>query len=166
MNDLTPFVLRRLAQLILLPNDQILGISSSHLAPFKSNASLRLQQTMRLYEALSSVNPNFVMAGDFNMRVAEDDQVEQLGLRDVYKESKRPRDAMYTWNSIDNRYHGPDAFGFKCRFDRIYFSFGSSQPKLSLVGDQPHVVMCGSSEYKFYLSDHYGMLCTFQLPTP
>ncbi|KAI2509165.1 5'-tyrosyl-DNA phosphodiesterase [Fragilaria crotonensis] len=90
-----------------LLGDQIVGISSSHLAPFKEGASHRLEQATNLYQLLSEVTPNFIMAGDFNM----------------------------------------------------------SQPKVTLVGDEPEVVAIGSTEYKFYLSDHFGMLCTLQVPT-
>jgi endonuclease/exonuclease/phosphatase family metal-dependent hydrolase len=150
----------------VLLGDQIVGISSSHLTPFKEGASHRLQQATNLYQLLSEVTPNFIMAGDFNMRQAEDCKVERLGLHDVFKLAGAPKHAKFTWDSIRNTYHGPGAFGFRCRFDRTYVSYDNSQPKVTLVGDQPEAVVIGSDEQeqKFYLSDHFGMLCTLQIP--
>jgi endonuclease/exonuclease/phosphatase family metal-dependent hydrolase len=151
------------AALVLVGNQSI-GVSSSHLAPFKQNASLRLEQARDLVQTLSKATPNFIMAGDFNMRQAEDVQIEHLCIQDVFKVAKSPKTANFTWNSLENKYHGPDAFGFKCRFDRIYVSYDGSQPELTLMGNQMQVVAHGSREHKFYLSDHYGMLCTVQVP--
>ena len=149
---------------LVLVGDQSIGVSSSHFAPFKGNASLRLEQARILVQTLSNATPNFIMAGDFNMRQAEDAQIEQLGIQDVFKVAKSPKSANFTWNSLENKYHGPDAYGFRCRFDRIYVSYDDSQPELTLMGNQMQVVARGSREHKFYLSDHYGMLCTVQVP--
>jgi hypothetical protein len=35
---------------------------------------------------------------------------------------------------------------------------------MKLLGDDPEVVVIGSTDYEFFLSDHYGMLCTLQVP--
>ena len=149
---------------VVLIGDQSIGVSSSHFAPFKSNAPLRLEQTRDLCQSLSKATPNFIMAGDFNMRKAEDIDIERLGLQDVFKVAKSPKSAIFTWNSFENKYHGPRAFGFRCRFDRIYVSYDDSQPELTLMGNEMQVITHGSQEYKFYLSDHYGMLCTVNVP--
>ena len=150
----------------VLVGDQIVGVSSSHLEPFNGGAPIRLEQATNLFQLLSEVTPNFIMAGDYNMRKAEDCRVEQLGLHDVFKLAGSPKHARFTWDSIRNKYHGPLAYGFHCRFDRIYVSYegGTCTPEVTLVGDEPEVVSVGSTEYKFFLSDHFGMVCTLQAP--
>ena len=148
---------------VVLVGNQSLGISSSHLAPSKENAPSRLKQVTSLVQCFSAT-PNFVMAGDFNMRQVEDKAVEGFGLQDVFKVVGCPKTANFTWDSHQNKYHGPDAFSFKCRFDRMYFSTAQQKVSFELVGNQPQVVTHGPKEYKFYLSDHFGMLCTLQLP--
>jgi endonuclease/exonuclease/phosphatase family metal-dependent hydrolase len=87
---------------IVLVGNQPLGISSSHLAPSKENASSRLKQVTNLVQCFSAT-PNFVIVDDFNMRQAEDKAMGGLGLQNVFKVAGCPQTANFTWNSHQNK---------------------------------------------------------------
>lgn len=138
-----------------------MGISSSHLAPYKENALVRFNQVKALCQTFASTSSTTTIhAGDFNMRQAEEDAIEGLGLLDAWKEAGKQFKHQNTWNSIENNYHA-SGYPFKCRFDCIYVSKqgGSSHvTDFVLMATKPLM----SNKKEFYLSDHYGMLCTIQ----
>lgn len=137
-----------------------MGISSSHLAPYKQNASARFEQVKALSKAFAATSATTTIhAGDFNMRQAEDDGIEGFGLVDAWKKTGKLNNHKNTWNSIENKYHA-EGYPFSCRFDRIYVSKGdnSKVTDFMLIAAKPLI----RDEKKFYLSDHYGMLGTVQ----
>lgn len=162
------------AAIILIGENQPIIVSSSHLAPFKENAPARLQQIEALTKTVSCLTSHAIHSGDFNMRKAEDKKMEHGGngrgkeqqqLYDAWKIAGSSKKEEYTWNSITNTYHA-NGFGFKCRFDRIYFSstlFGDAID-FRVVANRP----CGTSGNQqaksFYPSDHFGLLCTVKVP--
>jgi tyrosyl-DNA phosphodiesterase 2 len=153
------------AAILLFSNNQSLAVSSSHLAPFKDNAPMRLQQVEILTTA-SNIRKHAIHAGDFNMRKAEDKQMEGKKnathiLFDAWKIAGSSKQHEYTWNSLENQYHA-NGFGFKCRFDRMYFTsslFGQNVD-FQLVANKA----IEKQKQSFYLSDHYGIMCTVQVP--
>ncbi|KAL4859396.1 Tyrosyl-DNA phosphodiesterase 2 [Chlorella vulgaris] len=125
-----------------------------HLEPFSDGAPMRLKQ---LEVALRSMPPRcrLVLAGDLNMRNAEEPSVEGLGLSDASKWAGSK--ALFTWNSSINKYHGPEQRSYTARYDRVYLRGWSCQ-QLQLIANEP--VTPGHLDY---LSDHFGLLATLQL---
>ena len=110
------------AATIELPNETKINVSSSHLAPFKDGAYERYTQCMNLMNLLNWQTDNCILMGDFNMRMAEDEGVENLwdgGWIDAWKETGSNSATKFTWNSYANAYH-EGGFKFRARFDRCY----------------------------------------------
>ena len=129
-----------------------ISIASCHLAPFgdAEAAPIRLHQMTHLIHQIPTAE--YVILGDMNMRQAEDKNVEALGLTEAWKVAGT-KENKFTWNSIENKYHG-DAFGFSCRFDRVYFHGQHiSVNMFDLMGNSP---VGGRDAH--YLSDHYGIV--------
>jgi endonuclease/exonuclease/phosphatase (EEP) superfamily protein YafD len=87
---------------VLLPDKSRVAISSSHLAPFKDGLSIRLQQCNSLMNSLTRECDNCILLGDFNMRAAEDETVENLcgGWTDAWKGCGSDFASKFTWNSF------------------------------------------------------------------
>jgi endonuclease/exonuclease/phosphatase family metal-dependent hydrolase len=148
--------------------EQSIVFGSCHLAPFKANASKRMDQTTSVVRAVPENHP-FVFAGDFNMRAVEDENVEGLGFQDVWKEAGMEYSQKFTWDSVDrtkqeggsyNRYY-KTCYPFNCRFDRVYFKQSTNKmltvKHFSLIGNKP------LTNSKHFLSDHFGMVATFDI---
>lgn len=147
---------------ISLPDVPEFTVASSHLAPFAKGAGERAQQLTRLVTAVPT--ERCILAGDYNMRQAEDSTVERLGggLTDAWKACGADRDKKFTWDSHNNTFHGLDAFKFTARFDRVYLRGGLCVDSFNLIGNVP----VGGRE-GHYLSDHYGILVNVLLhPIP
>lgn len=165
-----------------------LAISSSHLAPHRENASTRFDQLQRLVCQMEQQDvpgaTDLILLGDMNMRKDEDGRVERIGwappsasksgsisnggLLDAWKEAGSDPATRDTWNSYVNRYHGADAFEFRCRFDRTYYrpAAGSSLLRVvdfGLVGNRPILRDQGGGGSSHFLSDHFGMRVTFEV---
>lgn len=142
-----------------------LVVGSCHLEPYKGNACVRLQQAQDILSSVADGVP-LVLAGDFNMRQSEEKAVESnYGLHDAWKEAGSRKSEKFTWDSRDrtayggayNKYH-LDAFGFTCRFDRIYFrGDGLTVQDFRLIGNKP------VTNPLHYLSDHFGMSAGLQV---
>lgn len=87
---------------IILPNKIQIAISSSHLAPFKDNFPTRAQQCNDLMTSLTNEFDNCILLGDFNMRAAEDEYVENLcgGWEDAWKGCGYDTSTKFSWNSF------------------------------------------------------------------
>lgn len=142
-----------------LPEVPEITVASSHLAPFAKGADERTRQLTHLVTAVPT--ETCVLAGDYNMRQAEDSTVETMGggLTDAWKASGADRDRKFTWNSYRNTFHGLDAFKFTARFDRVYLRGGLCVESFNLIGNVPVDERDGH-----YLSDHYGILVNVLLP--
>jgi len=131
---------------------QRIGIASSHFAPYKDNASVRLDQVTQLAGHLP---PVAIMGGDYNMRNAESESVEGLHLLDTWKLAGSDKRHEFTWNSLVNKFHGEESYGFKVRFDRIYVRGDPLKvTSFELIGTEP----MERDKLQWYLSDHYGIL--------
>lgn len=136
---------------VLLPNKTTISVSSSHLAPFKTGARIRLKQCQDLRESLLRESANMISLGDYNARQIEDKDMENLLGIDAWKAAGSNRN-KFTWDSFLNKYH-EDGFAFRARFDRCYVGGHNIQVKrFGLVGNQP------VESTKDFLSDHYGMI--------
>jgi len=150
-------------------SDRKITFGSCHLAPYNGGKDERLYQMETILQNVEN-DANFILAGDVNMRKAEDLTFETLGVRDAWKETGETYGCKFTWDSTDhspkdrpgttgphNRYHGPNAFQFKCRFDRVYFRGADlSADSFNLMANQPL-----TTPFHF-LSDHFGMVATFR----
>ena len=174
-----------------------LAVSSSHLAPHRENAYIRCNQLQQLVsqmqqqdEAVSDAT-DLILLGDMNMRKDEDGRVARIGwvppsasnnnassggLLDAWKEAGSDPATRDTWNSYVNRYHGADAFEFRCRFDRTYYrpaaalaearEGGTSSLRVvdfGLVGNRPIRQDQGGGGPSHFLSDHFGMSVAFEV---
>ena len=133
-------------------------IGSMHLAPFKDNGPARQRQ---LVAALSMAVDNGsvpILAGDMNIREPEakqfllSDLVKSHPIRDAWNGEAMAR---FSWDTNRNHYYGPEGFGFRARFDRVFVGTGVKVDSYKLVGDEP---VRGT-----YLSDHFGICVTFHV---
>mmetsp|Transcript_16842 Transcript_16842/g.25321 ORF Transcript_16842/g.25321 Transcript_16842/m.25321 type:complete len:263 (+) Transcript_16842:132-920(+) len=138
-----------------------IGFCNVHLAPFKQGETARKVQVLNAMKAFKGRLD--ILAGDCNMRMKEGKDIEDRGYIDVWKSLGRISKLRFTWDSKKNWYHGdpsaPGAFGFTCRFDRIYVNKDAATARyLKLIGEEPILGMENS-----FLSDHYGLLATLSL---
>lgn len=148
-----PVILARLEY----AQDQTVVIGTCHLMPKKEGAPERLAKTK---EMLAHCQPEdmVLLAGDFNVRQAEDPDYEALGLQDAWKETGSEKSKRFTWNSFLNRYHESEFLrGRTGRYDRIYF-------RGFAIDD---FEMCANEEISdnrgHYLSDHFGLRATVRV---
>lgn len=144
---------------------------------------------------------DLILLGDMNMRKDEDGRVERIGwvppsasksgsnnnngsgnkrtidnggLLDAWKEAGPDPATRDTWNSYVNRYHGTDAFEFRCRFDRTYYRPAAAHAEMGgssslrvvdfgLVGNRPILRDQGGGGPSHFLSDHFGMGVAFEV---
>jgi endonuclease/exonuclease/phosphatase family metal-dependent hydrolase len=156
-----------------------LVVSSCHLEPFKEGKKVRAAQLQAIAKA-ATLKYNIpatrmILAGDMNMRQAEDAAVEKLlgqdNWTDAWKQAGSSRQEAYTWDSSINHYHGMDAFQFHCRFDRVYlynvkivqsFQLMANKPmsSSSSTSNDPYDSPNRHGQYNYYLSDHFGIVTT------
>lgn len=133
-----------------------LYFAGCHLEPFADGAPFRL---MQVEDALRAVPPRsrLILAGDCNMRNAENESVEALGLADAFQQLGRPQDANFSWNTRVNTYYGDDTRAYTARYDRVYMR-GLSAAELRLVADKEQTPGRGD-----FLSDHFGLLARLEV---
>ncbi|KAL4425257.1 hypothetical protein ABPG75_009273 [Micractinium tetrahymenae] len=134
-----------------------LFFAGCHLEPFGDGAAYRLKQVQA---ALRAVPPRsrLILAGDCNMRNAEDTAVEALGLADAFHQLGRPRGANFSWNTRINSYYGDETRAYTARYDRVYLR-GLAAAELRMVADSEQTAGCGD-----FLSDHFGLLARVEVP--
>eukprot|EP00804_Cyclotella_cryptica_P003847 CCRYP_015727-RA/>CCRYP_015727-RA protein AED:0.03 eAED:0.03 QI:73/1/1/1/1/1/2/481/286 len=150
-----------------LPNKARIAVSSSHLAPFKDGFRTRSKQCNMLMNSLTEECVNCILLGDFNMRAAEDKNIEQMcgGWVDAWKSNGAKGSSQFTWNSFANQYH-EDGFKFKARFDRCYLKGDTlNLRRFQLIGNRP-VRKQDNGGVRDYLSDHFGLLVRIDVDAP
>lgn len=87
---------------LTLPSKIKVALSSSHLAPFKDGFPQRAHQFNSLASSLMHECNNCIFLGDFNMRAAEDQYMENLcgGLVDAWKLCGSDPSSKFTWDSF------------------------------------------------------------------
>lgn len=150
-----------------LGDGQSLLVASVHLAPFASGANQRLYEMETLLDKAYYHSLPLLIAGDTNMRVAEDAAMENhLKLEDVWKAAGSDIETKFSWNTKDNRkenkgfnrFYGDGTREYNARYDRIYM-YGNGFVQIEnegttfdLIANKP----VNGNELHF-LSDHFGM---------
>jgi hypothetical protein len=148
--------------------------ASMHLEPFERGSFGRQDQLTDLIEQAQESERQpclIVLAGDTNMREAEDEVAEQtIGLTDAWKKAGANPKTRFSWNTepqagnIQNLYYGSNTRPYKRRYDRIYYKLQNPSglqvtvPSFELIANKP----IGSSTTHF-LSDHFGVAAEIQI---
>ena len=125
-----------------------LTIANVHLAPGKSNKSLRVSQIASVIE--SSPTENIAIIGDTNTRKAEISQFQNSGLH--VPELPKP-----TWDSYKNQFH-EDSPSFKASFTRCI-----THPDIRISDLQVLEGKVIRNEKAFHVSDHFALFGRMQL---
>jgi endonuclease/exonuclease/phosphatase family metal-dependent hydrolase len=122
---------------------------------FTAGCSERLN---KMKEMLSHCYPEdkLLIAGDYNMRQAEDGDFESLGLSEAWKEAGSDKEKKFTFDSYRNQFNRPSSFRKSHgRCDRVYFR-GFTVEDFDLFANE----RLGENRGHF-LSDHYGVRAIF-----
>ena len=153
-------------------------IASCHLEPFGEGASLRKQQMENMVLASAPSSLPLIVAGDTNMRVAEDYTMEhELGFQDAWKLAGADPATKFTWDTLDHRtgnqddgsyncYYGQNTRQYHSRYDRVYIhthpqnneNLNVSVPSFQLIANRPI-----APSQTHFLSDHFGIATTILL---
>lgn len=134
--------------------EQSVVIGTCHLPQPKGDAPIRLAKMREMLSHCRSQDM-VLIAGDFNLRQAEDPDFEALGLSDAWKEAGASNDNRFTWNSFLNKYHENEFLrGRTGRFDRIYFR-GLALDDFKMCANEQL-----SANRGHFLSDHFGLRAT------
>lgn len=151
----------------------VMGISSElaaasvHLEPFEEGALKRRAELDAIITASRLEGIPLVIAGDTNMRDAEDLVAEHsLGLSDAWKTNGSDISTHYTWDTTKhdsgtfNEFYGKSTRQVQRRYDRVYI-YGANNVAVrsfQLLANTP----IGESQNHF-LSDHFGIAATLVL---
>ncbi|KAG7215670.1 hypothetical protein INR49_022025 [Caranx melampygus] len=156
-------MLRNLLMAQVMFRGQKLWLMTSHFESCKDNVEERLRQMQLVMKGMSKAPEDIsvLFGGDTNLRDAE---VAKVGLPsnvcDVWEELRRPWFSRYTW---DMKYNDnlDISFPVQFRFDRVYLRRATvdgaphlKPDSISLVGQER--LKCGR-----FISDHWGIYCTF-----
>eukprot|EP00056_Hartaetosiga_gracilis_P000398 m.38180 g.38180 ORF g.38180 m.38180 type:complete len:351 (+) comp10188_c0_seq1:22-1074(+) len=150
----------------------VLLVSSVHNTPFGTEEASRLRNlTIIVDNIIKPFGLPSIIAGDFNMRAAEDPSATMLlRLKDSFEEAGSPKEKKFTFNTKINRYH-ENSRRYNARYDRIYFSnVKGGCTRMSIIPGSFDLVAHtkitdGESGNKFFLSDHFGLTQSFALET-
>jgi len=144
---------------VLILNNQQIAIASMHLYPGKEGGVHRKQQLEAVIRFCEQHDiAHWILAGDMNMRTAEEHSIEMLpasdALIDIWKMLGHTKN-RWTWDSYQNHYH-PKRHPFRARFDRIYLRSSILKPiRFERIGDQP------LENPHHFSSDHFGLWAVF-----
>lgn len=127
-----------------------LTVANVHLAPGKAAAPDRLMQLTKVIQA--SPTKALVIIGDTNMRMAEAEQVVDLG----FTGDKPPH---VTWDSRRNRFRR-DMPEFSAYFTRWFASPGVTVDKVQVHRDPVE-----HNDHQFFVSDHFALSGRITAPT-
>ncbi|XP_067304331.1 tyrosyl-DNA phosphodiesterase 2 [Pseudorasbora parva] len=151
---------------LLIANVSFLGIPlcimTSHLESCKTGSQERLNQLRRVWKWMKEApgDHSVIFGGDTNLR---DWEVKKLGglpggISDVWEILGKPEESRYTWDtSINDNNEIPNSI--RLRFDRIFLRPAAEGAQL-----QPEsMTLIGLEKLKcdYFISDHWGILCTF-----
>ncbi|XP_051574791.1 tyrosyl-DNA phosphodiesterase 2 isoform X2 [Myxocyprinus asiaticus] len=139
---------------------------TSHLESCKSGSQERLNQLRRVWKWIKEApqEQTVIFGGDTNLR---DWEVKKLGglpdgISDVWEMLGEPEECRYTWDtSINDNYKIPNSI--RLRFDRVFLRTATEGAQL-----QPEsMALIGLEKLKcdYFISDHWGILCTFSFGT-
>lgn len=137
--------------------EQKVFLLNTHLESMAEHKKKRCEQfiqCMAKVKELTTRYPNCLLyfGGDLNLR---DDEVSNVpsGVADAWLAAGADKKVQYTWDTRQN--DNKQAFGARCRFDRIFFSGPLRRVQFSLQGKQRiRTCLC-------FPSDHWAVHCTF-----
>lgn len=135
-------------------NGRAVAVAAIHLESGKASARLRARQLRRIFRALRR-SENAIVAGDFNMRDAENGQI-RAPFRDVWT-LLRPHDDGFTEDTSINlmRLDSKDKHR-QVRFDRVLLKGDAWAPThVELLGTEP----ISRALPRLFPSDHFGVRC-------
>uniref|UniRef100_A0A8C5N0E7 Tyrosyl-DNA phosphodiesterase 2 n=1 Tax=Leptobrachium leishanense TaxID=445787 RepID=A0A8C5N0E7_9ANUR len=166
--EIVPFPNTSMMRNLLVANIKLVGnpvcLMTSHLESTKEHSGERINQLQILLKKMQEVpsSTTVIYGGDTNLR---DSEVQKIGglpsdILDVWEFLGKPKHCQYTWDTkVNNNLRAP--YTCRLRFDRIWYRAASNGSQvipcsLDLVGVEK--LDCGR-----YPSDHWGLLCDFDV---
>uniref|UniRef100_A0A3P8XVZ4 Tyrosyl-DNA phosphodiesterase 2 n=1 Tax=Esox lucius TaxID=8010 RepID=A0A3P8XVZ4_ESOLU len=141
---------------------QPLCVMTSHMESMKKSTSERQNQLRVLWRTMSEQpqDHNVIFGGDTNLRDWEVNNLGGLpeGICDIWESLGQPQDCRYTWDCITND-NKELPFPARLRFDRLFLRQAGEGSKVS--PDGLTLVGLERLECDRFISDHWGLLCTF-----
>ncbi|XP_052002297.1 tyrosyl-DNA phosphodiesterase 2 [Xyrauchen texanus] len=139
---------------------------TSHLESCKSASQERLNQLRRVWKWIKEApqDQTVIFGGDTNLRDWEVKKLGELpdGISDVWEMLGKPEECRYTWDtSLNDNYEISNSI--RLRFDRVFLRKATEGAQL-----QPEsMALIGLEKLKcdYFISDHWGILCTFSFGT-
>jgi len=132
-------------------------LATAHLESLAANKVERKRQLLATWDTLQALRLPFVFGGDTNLGTTEQYELPHA-IVDAWQHLGQAPAERDTWDTSVN--HNLDAsFTARCRLDRFFCSAGSVTPtSFQLVGKE-------RIDAKYYPSDHWGILGTFEVRT-
>ncbi|XP_072536188.1 tyrosyl-DNA phosphodiesterase 2 isoform X2 [Salminus brasiliensis] len=139
-----------------------LCLMTSHLESVKTSSQERCNQLRRVWKRMKEApdGQTVIFGGDTNLR---DWEVKKVGglpdsITDVWEMLGAPEDCMYTWDTVTNN-NKDLPFPARLRFDRVYMR--TAREGAQLRPDSMTLVGLNKLKCGRFISDHWGILCTF-----
>ena len=133
------------------PQIGVMAFVACHLPPFAQNKEIRAKQLTNVVQFLRPKTSRIIIAGDMNMRKAENIIVTQLELDDAFILGNSPKKYQFSWDGYTNPFH-INNHPSTCRFDRVFLQ-DFKVTRFQFVGETP---VTPDSDH--FLSDHFGLL--------
>ncbi|KAL4617095.1 hypothetical protein GN956_G21837 [Arapaima gigas] len=167
-SNIVKFPTTEMGRNLLMANVSFFGrevcVMTSHLESCKASSQERLNQLRRVWKRMREApdNVTVIFGGDTNLR---DWEVEKLGglpagISDMWEDLGKPEDCRYTWDTTVNNNKDID-HDVRLRFDRVFLRAareGAQVVPVSMTLTGLQRLRCGR-----FISDHWGILCTFAL---
>lgn len=142
---------------------QKLCLMTSHLESCKGHAAERMTQLGAVMQKMKEAPDDITVlfGGDTNLR---DTEVTKVGLApgvcDVWERLGTQEHLRYTWDTKANSNKNAP-YVSRCRFDRIYFRSAIKDGIPCLAPDHMALVGLEKLDCGRYISDHWGIYCSF-----
>ncbi|KFD62168.1 hypothetical protein M514_09984 [Trichuris suis] len=140
---------------------------NAHLESGRQYSEVRKKQLSTAFSLMHAADSsvNIFFGGDLNLRDHEIQTVPE-GIVDLWRANGSPAGEKYTWDSTKNdniasKGVAGKSYRPRCRFDRIYMKH--STPRLMTPTEFKLVGKRVIRSSLCYPSDHFGILCCFQL---
>ncbi|XP_046895998.1 tyrosyl-DNA phosphodiesterase 2 isoform X2 [Hypomesus transpacificus] len=144
-----------------------LCLMTSHMESMKDNSKERVSQLRQVWRSMDEQPSDLtvIFGGDTNLRDREVSELGGLpwGIRDVWESLGSPKDCSFTWDLLTNN-NKELPFPARLRFDRLFLrqavkGWRATAEDMVLVGME-------RLECSRFISDHWGILCTFTMNPP
>ncbi|XP_067094814.1 tyrosyl-DNA phosphodiesterase 2 isoform X1 [Osmerus mordax] len=144
-----------------------LCLMTSHMESMKVNSKERVSQLRQVWRSMDEQPSDLtvIFGGDTNLRDREVSELGGLpwGIRDVWESLGCPKDCSFTWDMLTND-NNDLPFPARFRFDRLFLQ----QAVKGWRATAEDMVLVGMErlECSRFISDHWGILCTFTMNPP